>query len=144
MPVTGRTPSRQDSLLGQATVRSLLGGIPSARESGGDALAELAGLVRKEADELDGIAEQLQSLAEYAIDQLKVITEGRDQYRHRSTDGVLQLTGLRIDMLLARRGAAVQHLTALCAAYKQASPPAAVPAPGLAPSPAPARRAARR
>lgn len=87
---------------------------------------------------LDGIDERLQAQAEYAVEQLSRVVDGRDQYRHRSTDGVLQLTGPQIDMLLARRGDAVRHLTGLCTAFKAVSQTATAPAPAV--SRVPARR----
>ncbi|MFE6461240.1 hypothetical protein ACFVP0_27750 [Streptomyces cinereoruber] len=112
-------------------VRSLLGGLP-ARSSQPAPAAALAGLIREAADLLDGIQEQLESRAGYAVDQLTRIAEGRDQYRHGATDGVLQLAGLQVEMLAARRGDAVRHLTALCTAYQDLVRPAA---PAAAPSP---------
>ncbi|MFB8046342.1 hypothetical protein ACFC8F_34165 [Streptomyces hydrogenans] len=132
-----RTP-RPAPRLGEATVRSLLGGMPVRDPASGQAAALLSRLIREEADVLDGIAEQLHQQAEYAIDQLSRVADGRDQYRHRSTDGVLQLTGPQIDMLLARRGDAVRHLTGLCTALKALSQATAAPAPVV--SCAPGRR----
>ncbi len=136
------TTRRPDPRLGMAIVRLLLGGIPVRDPASGQAAALVGRLIREEADILDGIDEQLQGQAEYAIEQLSRIAVGRDQYRHGSTDGVLQQTGPRIDMLLARRGDAVRRLTALCGTYKALARPAAGPAP--TPSPTPARRPASR
>lgn len=123
-------------------VRSLLGGLP-ARSSQSAPVAALAGLIREAADLLDGIQEQLESRAGYAVDQLTRIAEGRDQYRHGATDGVLQLAGLQVEMLAARRGDAVRHLTTLCTAYQDLVRPVTPAAPAAAPSPSP-RSASRR
>ncbi|MFJ4338643.1 hypothetical protein [Streptomyces sp. NPDC088915] len=112
--------------------------MPARDPVGSHAAALLGRLIREEADVLNGIAEQLQRQTEYAIDQLSRVADGRDQYRHRSTDGVLQLTGPQVDMLLARRGDAVRHLTGLCTAFKALSQATAAPAPAV--SRAPARR----
>ncbi|MFF7439001.1 hypothetical protein [Streptomyces sp. NPDC008122] len=114
----------------------MLGGIPVRNPTSGQAAALLGRLVREEADVLDGIDGRLQGRAEYAIEQLSCVVEGRDQYRHRSTDGVLQLTGPQIDMLLARRGDAVRHLTGLCAAFRAMSQAATASAPAVSRTPA--------
>ncbi|MFE0772213.1 hypothetical protein [Streptomyces sp. NPDC058861] len=115
-------------------VRSLLGGFP-VRSSQSAPVAALAWLIREAADLLDGIQEQLESRAGYAVGQLTRIAEGRDQYRHGATDGVLQLAGLQVEMLAARRGDAVRHLNALCTAYQDLVRPAAPAGPAAAPSP---------
>lgn len=105
----------------------------------------MAALIRDAAGELDSIQEQLQARAGYVIDQLRRITEGRDRTRRGSTDGVLQLAGVQVDMLAARRGDAVRHLST---AYQALRHPSAVPAepsrPAVAPGSSPGRPARRR
>ncbi|MEU6312285.1 hypothetical protein [Streptomyces sp. NPDC047014] len=127
---------------GESLVRDLLGVFPSTASMPAQA-ATLAGLIQESAYRLDDIQEQLQERATQAIDQLRNIAVGRDRYRRGSTDGVLQLTGLQVDMLAARRGDAVRHLTALCAAYQAVTRPAA-PAVPIASPPSPYPRPAPR
>ncbi|MFC0844704.1 hypothetical protein ACFH04_13445 [Streptomyces noboritoensis] len=135
-------------LLSTELIHALLGGaLPPCSTDTGEAAA-VAAMIRDAARELDSVQEQLQARAGYVIDQLRRITEGRDRTRRGSTDGVLQLAGVQVDMLAARRGDAVRHLSTLCTAYQALRHPSAVPAepsrPAVAPGSSPARPARRR
>jgi hypothetical protein len=105
--------------LGTQLVMHALGQRPDldAHEPGSPP-AYLAHLLGEAEERVNGLQEQLVSSAQFAAERLLRTAEGRDHVHHGSPDGILQYTGVQIDMLSARRGDAVRNLRTLLAAHQ--------------------------
>ncbi|MFI5804410.1 hypothetical protein [Streptomyces sp. NPDC051561] len=84
----------------------------------GSPTANLVHLLGEAEERVNSLQEQLVSSARFAAERLLRVAEGQDHVHHGSPDGILQYSGLQIDMLSARRGDAVRNLRALLAAYQ--------------------------
>lgn len=93
----------------------------TARHPRGTALDALGRMVAAAAEELDGLHSALTERARSAIDLLQPYAHGRNADLLASA-GVLQSTGLDVDLLAAQRGTAYRHLTRLVGAYQRLLP----------------------
>ncbi|WP_282697848.1 hypothetical protein [Streptomyces sp. CC208A] len=136
--MSGAAESRPVVALGTKTARDALAarGLVLGSHPPGIALATVAGLIRQTADNVDEVQQRLLQRADMAISQLQSVTQGRDRYRHGSTDGLLQSLGTEIDSLVARRGEGIQLLRLLTNSYADLNgAPKPPPAPSRLPSP---------
>lgn len=140
-------PRRAVSALGTKTAGDVLAarGVTLTTHPSGSALDTLVRLIQETAASVDEVQHQLLAQAETASRTLDRITSGRDTLRHAATDGLLQFTGVSIDMLVARRGEGIRLLRMLTNSYAdlRTSPerdsPQQIPAPVQAPPRAPRR-----
>ncbi|MDV9194370.1 hypothetical protein [Streptomyces sp. Wh19] len=120
-------------------------GITLTTHPSGSALDTLVRLIQETAASVDEVQHQLLTQAETASRTLDRITSGRDTVHRAATDGLLQFTGVSIDMLVARRGEGIRLLRMLTNSYAdlRTSPerdsPQQIPAPVKAPPRAPRR-----
>lgn len=134
-------PRRAVSALGTKTAGDVLAarGITLTTHPSGSALDTLVRLIQETAASVDEVQHQLLDQAETASRTLDRITSGRDTVHHATTDGLLQITGVSIDMLVARRGEGIRLLRMLTNSYadQRASlerhSPQQMPAPAQAP-----------
>ncbi|MFC5914452.1 hypothetical protein [Streptomyces pulveraceus] len=135
------------SALGTKTAVDMLAarGITLTAHPSGSALDTIVRLIEEAAASVDEVQHQLLAHAESASRTLDRITSGRDTVHQAATDGLLQFTGVSIDMLVARRGEGIRMLRMLTNSYAdlRTSPergsPRQAPAMAQAPSPAPRR-----
>ncbi|WP_405361904.1 hypothetical protein OG535_29075 [Kitasatospora sp. NBC_00085] len=93
-------------------------------------LAHLARMVSTAARDVDLLHHDLTVRAQLLIERLEPIARGESPAMH-GVNGVLQSTGLQVELIAARHGAAYQQLTHAINAYEQCAP-----AGPLAPAPA--------
>lgn len=101
--------------------------------------AELAALVVRAALHLDQVQKELVDRCTWAADDLTRVAAGATSV---NSLGILQNSGLQIDLLAARRADATAHLKSVMAAYQSATTPAEPRHPS--PPPAPMSTASRR
>ncbi|MFD8847641.1 hypothetical protein [Streptomyces sp. NPDC059604] len=130
------TPPESVRALGTKTAADALAarGITLGTHPADSALNTLSTLITETVDSVDGIQQQLLANAETASRTLERVITGRDTVYHGSTDGLLQHTGVAIDMLVARRGEGIRLLRMLITSYAdlraaQEQPPPPPPAP---------------
>lgn len=134
-PVSRTTPGHQLVVKTLDTHPNALRSLHS-RDS---AEAELAGLVVRAALHLDQVQKELVDRCTWAADDLTRVAAGATSV---NSLGILQNSGLQIDLLAARRADATAHLKSVMAAYQSAT---TAPTPQHpAPSPKVVPRATRR